>query len=81
MSRCILEGDFTHIVYTASFGGDVKPSVPGYWLVLAFSAISSYLITATRLVVSLIAKKSIFIGSGDGGGGLFFAMTSCKTTT
>ena len=24
-------------VYTTSFGGDVKPSVPGYWLVLAFS--------------------------------------------
>ena len=24
-------------VHTASFGGDVKPSVPGYWLVLAYS--------------------------------------------
>ena len=25
------------IVSTASFGGDVKPSVPGDWLILAFS--------------------------------------------
>ena len=23
-------------VHTASFGGDVKPLVPGYWLILAF---------------------------------------------
>ena len=29
-------------VYTASFGGDVKLLVPGYWLVLA---ISSYLVS------------------------------------
>jgi len=25
------------IVYTASFGGDAKPLIPGYWLVLAFN--------------------------------------------
>ena len=27
----------TETVYTASFGGDVKPSVSWFWLVLAFS--------------------------------------------
>ena len=40
MSRCRLKV-FLPEVYTASFGGDVKPLVPGCWLVLA---ISSYLI-------------------------------------
>ena len=29
MSRCVLEGISPEIVHTASFGGDVKPSVPG----------------------------------------------------
>ena len=37
MSRCWLEGVSHLIVSTASFGGDVKPSVPGNWLILAFS--------------------------------------------
>jgi len=39
MSRCICEGVFTLIVNTTSFGGDVKPSVPGCWLVLALSCL------------------------------------------
>ena len=30
MSRCVLEGVSPETVHTASFGGDVKPSVPGY---------------------------------------------------
>ena len=29
MSRCVLEGVSPEIVHTASFGEDVKPSVPG----------------------------------------------------
>ena len=29
MSRCVLEGVSPETVHTASFGGDVKPSVPG----------------------------------------------------
>jgi len=37
MSRYILKGGFTQIVYTTSFRGDVKPLVLGYWLVLALS--------------------------------------------
>ena len=37
------------IVHTASFGGDVKPSVPGYWLVLAFSC---YVVLHSVYVVS-----------------------------
>ena len=41
VSRCRLKV-FLPEVYAASFGGDVKPLVPGYWLVLA---ISSYLVS------------------------------------
>jgi len=36
MGRYILEG-VSPEVFTAAFRGDVKPSVPGCWLVLAFS--------------------------------------------
>jgi len=35
----------TETVYTASFGGTVKASVPENWLVLAFSCCSSHLIS------------------------------------
>ena len=54
MIRCIFSG-VSPEVYTASFGGDVKPSVPGCWSVLAFSCyfqLATLLATLVYLLVS-----------------------------
>lgn len=47
-------------VSTAPFRGDVKQSVPGYWLVLvlAFSLLVPVILFATLLVVSLVEEQT-----------------------
>ena len=45
------------VFITASFGGDVKPLVPGSWLILATCAIRISFLVKPHLVKSLVAKK------------------------
>ena len=45
------------VFITASFGGDVKPSVPGSWLILATCAILASSLSKPHLVKIPVEKK------------------------
>jgi len=55
------EGVLPDDVYAASFRGDVKPLVPGYWLVIA---ISSYLVSHPTSS-GVLSKRCGFSNSQD----------------
>ena len=46
------------VVYAASFRGDVKPSIPGYWLALAFSCYIGFTSLATLHCGSCMEKNT-----------------------